>query len=138
MHISQHSLNCCKDWKENRTVAYFGSVTFKVPTGRISIDFPQNLFFHLISEYNSERFTKLKRLKSPFCSDLYVRTWSILGQPLENRAVWGCYENTKGWKKKATTKIKPKPKTRTTKKKKNKQLENYIKLEKLNVSFIFF
>lgn len=43
-----------------RTVAYFGRVTFKVPTGRISIDFPQNLFFHLISEYNSEMLKKLK------------------------------------------------------------------------------
>lgn len=47
--------------KGNGTVAYFGRVTFKVPTGRISIDFPQNLFFHLISKYNSEKFTKLKR-----------------------------------------------------------------------------
>lgn len=68
----QHRLQQRLKTKGNRTVAYFGRVTFKVPTGRISIDFPQNLFFHLISEYNSERFTKLKRPKSPPCSDLCV------------------------------------------------------------------
>lgn len=68
----QHRLDCGKDWKqkEKKTIAYFGRVTFKVPTGRISMDFPQNLFFHLISEYNSERFTKWKKTKSLPSSDL--------------------------------------------------------------------
>lgn len=38
---------------------YFGSMTFSVPTGRISIDFPQNLFFHLISKRHKQRIRNI-------------------------------------------------------------------------------
>lgn len=34
----------------NLDQSYLGMVRFTVPTGKISIDFPQNLFFHLTSE----------------------------------------------------------------------------------------
>ncbi len=34
---------------EKQTRLYLGSMTCTVPMGRISIDFPQNLFFHLTS-----------------------------------------------------------------------------------------
>lgn len=36
---------------------YLGSMTFTVPMGRISIDFPQNLFFHLTSEARTHKHT---------------------------------------------------------------------------------
>lgn len=73
VHFPQSIHKAAKKSKRNGTVAYFGRVTFKVPTGRISIDFPQNLFFHLISECNLQMWKKdlqkLKRPKSPHCSD---------------------------------------------------------------------
>lgn len=40
-------LNPCKLHLDQ---SYLGMVRFTVPTGKISIDFPQNLFFHLTSE----------------------------------------------------------------------------------------
>lgn len=42
--------------------SYLGMVRFTVPTGKISIDFPQNLFFHLTSERQQARVMKTRRM----------------------------------------------------------------------------
>jgi len=44
----QASLCLCVNSNDRST--YAGRVTCVVPTGTISMDFPQNLFFHLTSE----------------------------------------------------------------------------------------
>lgn len=40
--------------------SYLGIVRFTVPMGKISIDFPQNLFFHLTSEKQVESVLQLR------------------------------------------------------------------------------
>lgn len=46
---------------KNLDPSYLGIIRFTVPTGKISIDFPQNLFFHLTSErQKSEKTPAMK------------------------------------------------------------------------------